>query len=181
MPRKVVFLLSLAFGLAACGGEPPATSSTPMLKVTRSVEIDAPPALAWQKIKDFDALHEWLPTIARTRITRGHNNTPGAVRLLTLKKGGTVEQELLAYDAAGMSQTWRIIRGVLPVSDYESTIRVEALGDDRSKVIWTGEFRRRDTGDKPQEGEDDKAAIDAIESRYRAGLSNLKKIIERGR
>jgi len=129
MLRKVVFLMSLAFGLAACSGESPATSSTPMLKVTKSVEIDAPPALVWQKVKDFDALHEWLPTIAKTRITRGHNNTPGAVRLLTLKKGGTVEQELLAYDAAGMSQTWRIIRGVLPVSDYKSTIRVEAVGD----------------------------------------------------
>jgi mxaD protein len=180
MLRTVIFLISLAFGLAACNDESPPDYGAPMLKVTKSVEIDAAPVRVWQEIKDFNALHEWLPTIARTRIVRGHNNEPGAVRLLTLKTGGTVEQELLAYDAADMSQTWRIIRGVLPVSDYKSTIRVEALGDNKSKVIWTGEFRRKDTGDKPQERADNKAAIDAIRSPYQAGLGNLKKIAEGG-
>jgi mxaD protein len=180
MLYRFPFLMLLALSLVACDENPQSASNAAMLKVTKSVEINATPSRVWEKIKDYGALHEWLPTIAETRITAGQNNKPGAVRLLVLKSGGTVEQELLAYDAAGMSQTWRIIRGVLPVTDYESTIRVEGLEGGKSKVIWTGEFRRKETGDgTPESG--NRAAIDAIKAPYQAGLNNLKKLVERGR
>jgi mxaD protein len=179
MVRRLLPVLSFVAVLAACGGEAPSRSAAPTLKVTKSVEINAPADQVWRKINDFNALHRWLPTIAKTEITRGQNNKPGAVRLLTLKAGGTVEQLLLAYNPAGMSYTYRIIRGVLPVSNYKSTITVESTGRNKSKVTWSSKFQRKDRMGKPAPGAGDKAAIDAVKSPYQAGLNNLKKIAER--
>lgn len=176
--RTVIVLLSFAAFATACSDEAPSTSAAPTLKVIKRVELNAPAAEVWQRLDDFNALHRWLPTIAKTEIIRGKNNKPGAIRLLTLKAGGTVEQELLAYDPAEMSYTYRIIRGVLPVSHYRSTVKVESLGNDRSRVTWAGEFKRKDTGPNPAQGADDEAAIKAVEFPYQAGLKNLKNITE---
>jgi carbon monoxide dehydrogenase subunit G len=176
---KLISLLSLLSVLAGYNGDALGASSARTLKVAKSVEISAPASKVWHVIDDFNALHRWLPTIEETQITKGQNNKPDAIRLLSLRAGGTVEQKLLAYDADGMSYTYNILRGVLPVSDYESTIKVEPAGRNQTKVNWTSTFRRKDTGDKPAPGADDKAAIMAVSSAYQAGLTNLKRIAER--
>ncbi len=177
---KIIRTLSVIPFLMACAGEDPAIGKAPRLTVNERMELDAPAEVVWRKIKDFNALHRWLPTIAKTKIIRGTNNEPGAVRKLSLKAGGAVEQELLAYAPADMRYTYRIIRGVLPVSDYESTITVQPIGSNKSVVIWSSEFRRKDTGENPAQNANNKAAINAVTSAYESGLSNLKDSVERG-
>jgi mxaD protein len=184
MYRLIIALFSLcssAVVLSACDSGAPPSAAAPVLKIAERVQVQAPADKVWRISGDFDALPRWLPTIAKTELIRGQNNKPGAVRLLTLKEGGTVEQELLAYDAAAMSYRYRIIRGVLPVSDYESTINVEPAGNGKSKAIWSANFKRMDTKGKPAPGAGDKAAMHAVRSHYEAGLDNLKKIAEGAR
>ena len=147
------------------------------LSVTETVEIQAPANEVWQSVKDFDNLNGWHPAVASTEITEGENNQSGAIRLLTLQDGGTIEETLEEYDDQGMSYTYVINQGVLPVSDYRSTITVE--GDDStSTVTWQGDFKRKSMSDQPPEGEDDKTAVDTMTAVYRAGLDNLKQQLE---
>jgi uncharacterized protein YndB with AHSA1/START domain len=178
--RKLIVLFPFLPILAACNGDVPSASDARTLKVTKSVEISAPASRVWRIINDFNALHRWLPTIEETQITKGRNNKPGTIRRLSLRTGGIVEQELLAYHADDMSYRYKILRGVLPVSNYKSTIKVEPMGQNLTKVTWTSTFRRKDTGDKPMPGADDKAAIKAVSSAYQAGLTSLTRIAERG-
>jgi len=102
---------------------------------------------------------------------------PGAVRLLTLKGGGTIKEKLLEFDAAGHRFRYSIVEGVLPVSHYTSTLTVSALANDKTLVTWSGRFKRKNPGDSPPDNENDQAATDAISGVYQAGLDNLKKIL----
>jgi len=140
------------------------------LDVTRSVTIKAPAEDVWDEVNDFDDLDGWHPAIAETEITKGENNQPDAQRLLTLGDGGTINEELLEYDDAGMSFTYKILKGVLPVKNYESTVMVEAAGANKSKATWTGTFDAR--------GADDKTATETMAGVYQAGLDNVKKELE---
>jgi mxaD protein len=137
------------------------------------VTINAPAPEVWDEVNDFDDLDEWHPAVAEAKIIKGgDDNKVGAQRLLTLGDGGTIKEELLAYDDAGMSYTYKILEGVLPVKNYESTISVESARDSESDVTWTGAFDAK--------GADDKTATDTIGSVYQAGLDNLKKKVETG-
>jgi len=161
--------------LLACGF---AQAAAPRLTVSKTITIDAPAAKVWHAAKDFNGLNTWHPAVAADEIVEGKNNTVGAVRLLTLKGGGTIKEKLLAFDAAGRSFKYAILEGVLPVSDYTSTIAVKSAGKNQSSVTWTGHFKRKNVGDNPADNENDKTARDTMGGVYQGGLDNLKKIVE---
>lgn len=138
------------------------------LKVTETVEIAAPPDVVWVKVKDFNGMHNWHPAVKKTDIIEGENNKKGAVRVLTLGDGGTIKEKLLAH--GDKSLKYNIMEGVLPVSDYVSTIRVKPGKSGGSLVEWQGKFKRKAQGDNPPQGQDDKTAMDTITSVYKAGL-----------
>jgi mxaD protein len=100
------------------------------------------------------------------------------VRLLTLKGGGTIKEKLLQFDESGHRYRYAIIESVLPVSHYSSTFVVTSLGPTKTLVTWSGKFKRKNLSDTPPDTENDKAATDTIEGVYKAGLDNLKKIVE---
>jgi mxaD protein len=157
-----------------------AVAAAPELKVSKEVTIDAPADQVWEKIKNFDGLDTWHPAVATDQIVSGKNNEVGAERLLTLKDGGTIKEKLLGYDAKGHSFKYAILEGVLPVSDYTSTISVKAAGKDKSTVTWSGNFKRKNTGDNPGANENDEAATTTMGGVYQGGLDNLKKMMESG-
>jgi mxaD protein len=147
------------------------------LHVKRTVTIAAPASKVWDTVKDFGALNAWHPAVATDEIVSGTDNTPSAVRLLTLKGGGTIKEKLLEYDDTGHRFRYTILEGVLPVSHYMSTVVVTSLAEDKTLVTWSGRFKRKDLGDSPADTENDKAATDAISGVYQSGLDNLKKIV----
>jgi len=155
-----------------------AFAAAPVLNVSKEVTIDASADKVWNQIKNFDGLGTWHPAVATDAIVSGKNNEVGAVRLLTLKDGGTIKEKLLAYDAAKHSFKYSILEGVLPVSDYTSTVAVTSVGNDKSKVTWSGSFKRKDTSDKPAANADDATATNTMGSVYQGGLDNLKKMLE---
>lgn len=169
---------TLAFACFALLATTGYAASAPKLQMAKNVVVNAPVDKAWAAVKDFGGLDKWHPAVESDKIIEGTDNKPGAVRLLTLKGGGTIKEKLLAHDDGRHMYRYEILEGVLPVSDYKSTIRVVADGKDKSKVVWMGTFKRKDTGPKPADNANDKTATDAIAGVYQSGLDNLKKMVE---
>lgn len=173
---------AMALGMAVWGmavlAAGSAFASAPLLHTSKSITIEASAYKVWHTAKDFNGLATWHPALASDAILEGTNNTVGAVRLLTLKGGGTIKEKLLAYDEGAYSFKYSILEGVIPVSDYTSTFVVKSLGKGKSSVTWSGRFKRKNVADNPGDTENDKAAVDAIDGVYQSGLDNLKKIVE---
>jgi len=172
---KIKSAIVVGLSVLACGY---AWAAAPRLTTSKTITIDAPVSKVWHAAKDFNGLNTWHPAIATDEIVEGKNNTVGAVRLLTLKGGGTIKEKLLAFDPAGRSYKYAIVEGVIPVSDYTSTFVVKSAGKNKSVVTWTGHFKRKNVGDNPADNENDKTAVDTISGVYQGGLDNLKKIAE---
>ena len=168
--RMLAAALVLAPGLAL--------AAAPTLKVSKSVTIHASAATVWARVKDFGGLNTWHPAVSKDDIIAGTDNHPGAERKLTLGNGGWVHEKLLSFDNAHRRFGYTILGGVLPVSDYHSTLHVVAVGKDSSKVTWSGTFKRKDTSAHPAADADDKTATTTIAGVYQSGLDNLKKILE---
>jgi len=164
------------FAMAASGSalaDPPKP-----LSVTETIEINAPVATVWAAIKDYDGLTNWHPGFAKDEIVKGTNNTPGAVRALTIKDGPTFTEELLAFSEKDHSYQYRIIESPLPLQDYVSTVSVAKGKDGKTVVTWVGNFKRKNPADNPPEAESDAGAVDLIKGVYQGGLANLKKQLE---
>ena len=173
---KIINAIALASALAIASGR--ADAAAPWLHVRQTVDIQAPAGKVWDTVKNFDQLNTWLPPLVKDEIVEGQNNTVGAVRLLTLKDGGTVKEKLLAYTPAARTFRYEILESVLPVSHYTSVVTVKSAGKGKSTVTWSGRFKRKNEGPSPADNENDKAATDTITGVYQAGLSNLKKMLE---
>jgi mxaD protein len=159
---------------------PYATAAAPWLHVRESVTINASAGKVWKQVKDFNALNTWHPAVAKDDIVEGTNDKVGAVRLLTLKDGGTIKEKLLAFNAAAHRYRYAILEGVMPVSNYTSIFTVVSAGKGKATVTWSGHFHRKNTGDNPPDNENDKTAVDAITGVYKGGLDNLKQMMEGG-
>jgi mxaD protein len=172
---KINTAIVAALSMLACAY---AQAAAPRLTTSKTITIDAPAGKVWHLVKDFNGLNTWHPAVATDEIVEGKNNTVGAVRLLTLKGGGTIREKMLAFTPAGRTFKYAIVEGVVPVSDYTSTLTVKSAGKNQSSVTWTGHFKRKNVGDNPGEKENDKTAVDTVGGIYQGGLDNLKKIVE---
>lgn len=148
------------------------------LAVVEKITINAPAAKVWEKVANYGDLGAFHPAVAKTEIKSGTNNVKGAVRLLTLGDGGTVNETLTSYDAAGMSYSYIINESVLPVSHYSAKIDVNAISANVTEVVWNADFARKDPSATPAKGQDDAAATGTIHAVFKGGLVNLKKITE---
>ena len=159
-------------------------------KLKESIAIDAPPQAVWDVIKDFGDM-SWHPNVEKTTVEGG--NEKGAVRVLTLKDGGTITEELKKYNAKKMSYAYKITDmstvktieysgkeepiKVLPVTNYSATITVKGKGDG-SEVIWKAAYYRGYMNNNPPEELNEDAANSAVKTVLQAGLENLKKIAD---
>lgn len=137
-----------------------------LLSVEESVTLPAKPAEVWKVVGNYGHLEAWHPVIVKTDITHGVNNKAGAVRALETKDGAKIVEELLNYDGRKMSLRYKFIESPLPVSDYQSTLRVVAAGQG-SKVIWKGTFKAK--------GVEDAKARELFAGIYKAGFEQLAK------
>jgi mxaD protein len=174
---RTITALAMAFtiSLAASGV---GTAAALQLQVKKSVTIAAPADKVWDAAKNFNGLNTWHPAVASDEIVSGTNNAVGAVRLLTLKGGGTIKEKLLEFDDTGHRFRYAIVEGVLPVTHYTSNFVVTSIGTNKTLVTWSGRFKRKNVGDSPADNENDKTATDTMSGVYQAGLDNLKKIVE---
>src|SRR5664280_136638 len=74
-------------------------------KAEEQITINAPAEKVWALIKNFGDM-SWHPDISNTTADGG--NKKGATRVLTLKDGGTIKEEMKKYDEAKMSYAYKI-------------------------------------------------------------------------
>lgn len=168
--------------LALCGSFAAGASAhgPARLKVELDVEVNAPADKVWARVGNFQDM-SWHPAVASS--TGSGGSAAEATRVLVLKGDGspTIEEALKKHDAAGMSYAYKITKvdvAVLPVSNYASTLAVEATGAGKSRVVWKGAFYRGFPSNDPPPNLNDDAAIQAVTGVYRAGLDALKAEME---
>lgn len=146
------------------------------LKVTETVTINAEPGKIWAKLGDFNGMPGWHPAVSESKATDGSN--VGSRRTLVLKSGGQVIEELEEIDNDKMVLKYRMKEGVLPVTNYASTLSVKAADGSKTLVEWRGAFYRGYPNNDPPPDRNDEAAEKAITAVYKTGLENLKKLVE---
>lgn len=186
--KKIALLIpvALSFFAATASAHGPVRQ-----KLERDVEVNAPAAKVWAVIKNYDDM-SWLPGVKH--VTAKGGNAAGATRVLTLKDGGTINEELKKYDEAKMSYSYRITDmsthkeithsgqnekiPVLPVTDYAASIAVEEKGD-KSVVKWKAGFYRAYMNNNPPEEMNEDTANKAVGEIFKAGLDSIKAIAEK--
>ena len=174
MSWAIMTWIALALGMPyVAAADQPKT-----LHVAQTIVIKAPVDAVWAASKDFNGLAKWHPALDKDEIIKGTNNVPGAVRSLSLKGGGTIQEQLLAFSEPMHSFKYKILESPLPVASYVSTFTVKAGKGDTAVIHWTGTFTRKNPADNPPDDQTDAAAMKVITGIYSSGLANLKKQVE---
>jgi mxaD protein len=156
-----------------------------------SILINASPEKVWGLIGDFTAIDEWHPAVAKVEMT------DDKTRVLTLKADGepTITETIKKLDNDKMMLKYKItdmsvIKTItfnskdtpyftLPVNNYSAILSVKEK-DGGSEVTWKGKFYRSFMDNPPvPEGQSDEDAVAAVTAVYKAGLENLKAILEK--
>lgn len=113
-----------------------------MTQVFVSSVIDAPLGEVWARVRDFNAMPDWHPAIAESRIENGEpSDRIGCVRNFRLKGGGNIREQLLSLSDVDYSFTYCILESGLPVENYRATLQLMPVTDgNRTYAQWTAEF-----------------------------------------
>ena len=145
-----------------------------ILNSYQTVEIKASIWDVWDAVKDFDSLPSWHPVFSDDVLKSGANGEVGTIRTLTVKDGPSFDEELLSYNPAGREYSYRIIDpSPLPLAEYASTVAVSEGRRGYTAVIWRGSYQNGSGGKMT-----DEEVIAFIDGVYRAGLDNLKIMLE---
>ena len=160
-------------------------------KAQDSIKINAAADKVWGIIKNYNDM-SWLPAVASVSAKGG--NEDGATRVLTLKSGGTITEELKKHDDEKMSYAYKITDmsvketithsgqeekvPVLPVGNYAADIQVKAEGAN-SVVTWKAGYYRAYMNNSPPAEMNEEAANSAVEKVFKSGLENLKALAEK--
>ena len=104
--------------------------------------IDAPIDDVWARIRDFNALPDWHPGIAESRIEGGAPaDKVGCVRAFRLVDGGYIRERLLALSDYDYSCTYSILESPMGVSNYVATLKLTPVTDgERCFAEWDASF-----------------------------------------
>ncbi|MEP7140010.1 MAG: SRPBCC family protein [Caldimonas sp.] len=113
-----------------------------MVQVYTSSVIDASADTVWSRVRDFNALPQWHPAIADSRIENGQpGDRVGCIRHFHLKDGGTIREQLLALSDYEYSCTYSILESPMGVSGYTATLKLTPVTDGaRCFAEWSAEF-----------------------------------------
>jgi hypothetical protein len=173
----------LAATLAALASLAPQVCSADAndISVRQSIKINAPPDAVWEVLGDFNGLARWLSFVEASQIVAGTNNEVGCIRLVTRRNGTKVSERLLEYDPHNMRFAYTYVDGAVMASDYFPVLQVKDGGNGSSVVEWSAHLKRLAYAvDPPPPGQDDKSLADLYNGLYKAGLENLKRVVEAG-
>jgi uncharacterized protein YndB with AHSA1/START domain len=173
-------ILGVVVSLVAAIQTSEAIADAETLSILHTVTINARPEVVWAMAGDFGGAQRWLPGVQSSRLVLRARNETGAIRLLRRRSNGTqVTEKLLDYDPINMRMAYTYVDGVVGASDYYSVLTVKDAGAGTSLVEWRGTFKRLAYWtDNPPAGQDDKTSLEFLNNAYKAGLANLKKILE---
>ena len=113
-----------------------------MVRVYVSTVIEASADTVWSRIRDFNALPQWHPGIADSRIENGQpSDRVGCIRHFHVRDGGTIREQLLALSDYEYSCTYAILESPMGVSGYTATLKLTPVTDGaRCFAEWSAEF-----------------------------------------
>ncbi len=113
-----------------------------MVQVYASSVIDAGADNVWSRIRDFNALPQWHPAIADSRIENDQpSDRVGCIRHFHLRDGGMIREQLLALSDYEYSCTYSILESPMGVSGYTATLKLTPVTDGgRCFAEWSAEF-----------------------------------------
>jgi Polyketide cyclase / dehydrase and lipid transport len=113
-----------------------------MAKVYVSSVINAPASTVWQVVRNFNALPDWTPFVADSRIEQ--NMPPdqvGCIRNFRLKDGGLIRERLLGLSDYDMSCTYSILESPMGVENYIAVLSLTPITDGNLTFAeWTADF-----------------------------------------
>jgi len=168
--RQLAALVLLVPAGAMAGGS---------LNLERDVTVNAPAEEVWQVIRDYCAIEVWHPAVTSCESEGGEPGV-GDLRVLTLGNGKQLREFLTEYND-GRGYAYSIPEAdpeALPVSNYDSTLSVEPLGDGRSRVVWQGSFDRANPEQPATEQMNDELAMNVVSSVYEGGLAMIRDLAE---
>lgn len=161
-------------------------------KMTATVSIDASADKVWDVISNYEDM-SWLPPVASVKADNGNNK--GSIRVITLKGGGTITEELKNYKADKMTYKYKITDmsstktiqhagqdediPVLPVENYAAKLTVEDKGG-KAVVTWVATYYRGYVNNNPPAELNEEAADEAVEGILKAGLTSILQKFESG-
>ncbi len=113
-----------------------------MVRVYVSTIIDAAAENVWARVRDFNALPQWHPGIADSRI---ENSDPsdriGCIRHFHTRDGDMIRERLLALSDYDYSCTYSILESPMGVDNYVATLKLTPVTDGaRTFAEWSAEF-----------------------------------------
>lgn len=113
-----------------------------MPHVYTSSVIGASADRVWAAVRDFNALPDWHPNIAESRIEGGApSDQVGCVRAFRLHDGGAIREKLLALSDYEFCCTYSILESPMGVENYVATLKLTPITDgSRTFAEWSAEF-----------------------------------------
>ncbi len=131
--------------------------------LSRSIEVSGAPSEVWSVIGSFCAIKEWLPPVGMC-IEDG--KSPPTRTLITKDGKASFVETQTARNDREYSYSYAFLSSPLPVTKYQSTIKVTAKSESVSVVTWTGSYT-------PDSGKE-KDAINALSGVYESGLATIQ-------
>lgn len=108
-----------------------------------SARLDADIDRVWATVGDFHGVARWISSL-ETCVARGGRagNELGAIREFTVRGGGTLQETLVAYDAAEHRYSYEFVGAIpYPVSSYRGHAHLLPIIDDGTTFVeWFGDF-----------------------------------------
>jgi uncharacterized protein YndB with AHSA1/START domain len=113
-----------------------------MVNVYISTVINASADTVWSRIRDFNAMPQWHPGIADSRIENDQAaDRVGCIRHFHTRDGGMIREQLLALSDFEYSFTYEILESPMGVTNYISTLQLTPVTDgNRCFAEWSAEF-----------------------------------------
>lgn len=147
-------------------------------KVVASVEINKPLDFVWSKLKSFDGYSSWN-YYAKTVVVK---KTPTSViRGVSYRNGVTAIEQFKIADEERKLVKWNVIETSMPLNDLGVSIVLTKEGL-KTKVEMTSRFYRKYMQNPPiPEGQDEAAAIAAVNEYTKNILNSAKSNIEKAK
>lgn len=113
-----------------------------MIQVYASTVIDAPAPRVWSVIRDFNALPQWHPLIAESRIEGNQaSDKVGCIRSFRTRDGGAIREQLLTLSDYDFECAYSILESPMGVENYVAKLKLTPVTDgDRTFAEWSAEF-----------------------------------------
>jgi mxaD protein len=151
-------------------------------KAKESLVINAPVDKVWDAVKDFGAIVNWHPDVKSSQ--GDGKRESGGIRTVVLQNGGELQDELDFYSDKNHEYSFRLKKEntqAFPVSSYTVSLQVLPAEADinKSEVTIKGRFYRGDTSNSPPENQNDAAAVEAMNTFIKHGLTGLQQKLEK--